>query len=58
MSTVSEKLGFPYSQIIPGRPQGNGQAEIMVKLLKRNLKHHMAENGNVYKYLSEEISVS
>ena len=46
MSSLVEVSGIPYHQIIPGRPQGQGQVEIYVKLLKRNLRHAMAENSN------------
>ena len=46
MSLIVEELGFPYNQIVPGRPQGQGQVERYVGLLKRNLRHHMAEHGN------------
>ena len=48
---LHESFGVEVRIISTGRPQGNGQAEAMVKTLKQKMICLMSENRNIHKYL-------
>lgn len=54
---LHESFGVEIRVISAGRPQGNGQAEAMVKKLKQKMICLMSENRNIYKKVRTKATV-
>jgi len=48
VQALHQKFGVEIRVISAGRPQANGQAEIMIRTLKQKMKALMSENCNLF----------